>query len=237
MPIPTQKALLEANRLAWRGNIEPADRDAWFATYREFLTPYLQVARDYRVSTFVIGAELNSLEGDPRWADVVSLAKREFGGEIAYAANWDSYVHGPIDVPVDQLGLDAYFKLEVGDDASVPMLIAGWNEWLDRRTTGPLPTLILSEVGAPAQDGAYRHPGSWGTTGRPLNLAVQERWFIAACQVARERRMAGLYWWKLDFHVDPAQADPLRDPRDSFVGRPGEHAIQSCFSAWGSESE
>jgi hypothetical protein len=236
-PLMDEKALLEANRLAWRGNIEPADRDAWFASYREFLTPYLQAAREYYATTFFIGAELNSLEGDRRWADVVAQAKREFGGEIAYAANWDSYVHGPIDVPVDQLGLDAYFKLEVGDDASVPMLVAGWNEWLDRRTTGALPTLILSEVGAPAQNGAYRHPGSWGTTGKPLNLSVQAQWFTAACQVARERGMAGLYWWKLDFHADPAQADPLRDPVDSFVGRPGEHAIQSCFSAWGSESQ
>lgn len=137
-------------------------------------------------------------------------------------------------MPVDQLGIDAYFKLEVGDEASIPMLVAGWNEWLDRRTSGPLPTLTLSEVGAPAEGGAYRHPAQWGHTDRPLNLDVQERWFTAACQVARQRRMAGLYWWKLDFRMDPAQADPVHDPHDSFVGRPAEHAIESCFSAWGS---
>jgi hypothetical protein len=233
-PLMNEKALLDVNRHAWRGSIEPTNRDDWFASYRQFLIPYLQVARDNHATTFVIGTELSSLEADDRWAAVVNRAKRDFGGEIAYAVNWDSYVRGPINMPVDQLGIDAYFKLEVGDDASIPMLVAGWNEWLDRRTSGPLSTLILSEVGAPAEGGAYRHPARWGHTDRPLNLDVQERWFTAACQVARQRRMAGLYWWKLDFHMDPAQADPLHDPHDSFVGRPAEYAIESCFSAWGS---
>jgi hypothetical protein len=235
-PLMDEANLVEADRTAWRGNIRPTDRDAWFARYREFLTPYLRAARDYHATTFVIGAELNSLEGDRRWTAVANLAEREFGGEIAYAVNWDSYVQRPIDMPVDQLGLDAYFKLEVGDDASVRALVEGWNDWLDRRARGPLPELLFAEVGAPAEDGAYRHPARWATTGKPLNVTVQERWFTAACQVAQQRQMAGLYWWKLDFHLDPAQADPLTDLHDSFVGRPAEAAIQSCFATWGAEA-
>jgi hypothetical protein len=91
-------------------------------------------------------------------------------------------------------------------------------------------------VGAPAEDGAYHHPGVWGSAGGRLNLAVQERWFQAVCRVARARRMAGVYWWKLDFHTDPAAADPQRDVHDSFVGRPGERAIRSCFAAWAAAS-
>jgi hypothetical protein len=235
-PLMDEQTLLAVNRHSWRGSIEPVSRDGWFASYRQLITPYLKAAHDNHATTFVIGTELNSLENDPRWAALISQASREFGGEIAYAANWDSYVSRPIDTPVDRLGLNAYFPLDVGDDASVGVLVREWNRWLDRKTTGALPRLILSEVGAPAENGAYHHPGIWGRTGKPLNLAVQKRWFIAACQVARQRDMAGLYWWKLDFYVDPAKADPQHDPHDSFAGRPSEDAIQACFAAWGSAS-
>jgi hypothetical protein len=236
-PLMDEKSLLAAGRGNWRGSIEPADRDAWFASYFGFLAPYLKVARSARATTFVVGAELSSLEGDPRWRGLVGKAEQLFGREISYAVNWDSYVRGPAPMPVGHLGIDAYFPVEVADDASVSTLAAGWNRWLDRRSTGPLTGVAFAEVGLPAENGAYRHPAAWGgTQGRALNLAVQQRWFTAACQVARQRKMAGLYWWKVDLHEDPVHADPGQDRHDSFVGRPGEDAIQSCFSAWGSSA-
>jgi len=237
-PLLDEKSLLAASRRSWRGNIEPADRDAWFGSYRKLITPYLQVAQRDRATTFIIGAELSSLEGDPRWRALVGQAKQIFRREVAYAVNWDSYLRRPIQMPVDHLGIDAYFPVQVGDDASTGMLVAGWERWLDQRAKGPLPGLTLAEVGVPAEDGAYRHPAAWGSTeGRALNLAVQQRWFTAACEVARKRKMAGLYWWKVDFHDDPLKADPARDRHDSFIGRPGEDAIQACFAAWGSSSQ
>jgi hypothetical protein len=236
-PLMDEKSLVAAGGGNWRGSVEPADRDAWFASYSTFLDPYLKVARSAGATTFVIGAELTSLEGDPRWRALVRKAEQVFGREISYAVNWDSYVRGPSRMPVDHLGIDAYFPLQVSDDASVGTLAAGWNRWLDRRSAGPLVGVAFAEVGLPAESSAYRHPAAWGSTrGRALNLAVQQRWFTAACQVARQRKMAGLYWWKVDFHEDPVQADPAQDRHDSFVGRPGEDAIQSCFSAWGSSA-
>jgi hypothetical protein len=235
-PLLDERSLIAADPKGWRGKIQPDSRDRWFASYGRLVAPYLEVAEESGARTFVIGAELSSLEGDPRWAALVRQAGRRFRGEIAYSVNWDSWVSGPTGVPVRQLGVDAYFPVRVSDDASVSALVAGWNEWLDRRRTGALDGLLLYEVGAPAEDGAYHHPGVWGSAGGRLNLAVQERWFQAVCGVARARRMAGVYWWKLDFHTDPAAADPRRDVHDSFVGRPGEQAIRSCFSAWADAS-
>jgi hypothetical protein len=235
-PLMDEQSLVAADRRAWRGAIQPADRDAWFASYRKLITPYLQAARRSGATTFIIGAELSSLEGDPRWRPLIAQANQVFGREIAYAVNWDSYVSRPTEIPVEHVGVDAYFPVDAGDDASTGDLAAGWNQWLDRRSRGPLRDLTVSEVGLPAEDGAYRHPAVWGSSSRPLNLAVQQRWFTAACEVARQRRMAGLYWWKVNFHDDPVRADPARDPHDSFIARPGEDAIQACFSAWGAGS-
>ncbi|MEU6357761.1 hypothetical protein ABZ896_52165 [Streptomyces sp. NPDC047072] len=231
-PLLDERTLVAADPLAWRGSLAPADRAAWFRSYGAFLAPYLELAARHHVRTVVVGAELTSLEDDPRWRDLLTTARSLFPGELSYDANWDDYVSRHVPVPVDHLGVDAYFPLTgLGDDASVADLVAGWQRWLDRKSTGKLPRIVLSEVGIVASGGAYRHPAVWKSDG-PLDTTVQRRWFEAACQVARDRDMAGLYWWNLDFHADPGAADPRTDPPASFLSRPAESVIASCFRAW-----
>ncbi|ONH37360.1 glycoside hydrolase family 113 [Protofrankia sp. BMG5.30] len=230
-PTLDERTLTAANPLDWRGTIRPGDRDAWFASYRRFLTPYLALAARTGVATVVIGTELSSLEGDPRWAELAAYARTLFGGETGYAFNWDVFVHTAVRMPVDRVGVDAYPELPLSDDASVAELAAGWHSWLDRRARGQMPSLLLYEVGAPAQDGIYRHPAN-PNNGGPVNEVVQQRWFAAACQMARERSLAGLYWWRVDFHAGPATVDPLRDRHESFAGRAAEQTIRDCFSGW-----
>ncbi|WP_060905558.1 glycoside hydrolase family 113 [Streptomyces scabiei] len=230
-PLLDEQSLVARDPLAWRGSLAPADRAAWFRSYEAFLAPYLTLAARHHASTFVIGAELTSLEDDPRWRSVVAAAHKSFPGELSYDANWDNYVSRHVPVPVDHLGVDAYFPLtRLGDDASVAEIAEGWQRWLDRKSTGKLPRIILSEVGIIAENGAYRHPAVW-TGGGKLNPTVQQRWFEAACKVARDRDMAGLYWWNLDFHADAAAGAPAGS-HTSFFGRPAEAAIASCFRTW-----
>jgi hypothetical protein len=232
-PLLDERSLQAVDPKGWRGDIRPSSRDRWFASYGQLIVPYLRVAQTMGTKTFVIGAELNSLEGDPHWQTLVAHARQAFHREIGYSLNWDSYISRPLRVSVDRVGVDAYFPIDADDDAPVGALVKGWQRWLDQRSTGPMPRTVFDEVGAPAENGGYRHPGVWGTAGHPLNLLVQQRWFAAACQVARARKIAGLYWWKLDFHTDPAAADPTGDHHDSFVGRPAERTIKTCFTAWG----
>ncbi|MFF0015923.1 glycoside hydrolase family 113 [Streptomyces sp. NPDC005374] len=230
-PLLDEKNLLAKDPLAWRGSLAPADRAAWFRSYEALLAPYLTLAARHHASTFVLGVELTSLEDDPRWHSLTTAARRSFTGELSYDANWDDYVSRHVPVPVDHLGVDAYFPLAgLGDDASVAQIAAGWQRWLDRKSTGKLPRIVLSEVGIIAEDGAYRHPAVWKGGGKP-NPTVQKRWFQAACQVARDRDMAGLYWWNLDFHADPGAGTP-DDSLTSFLGRPAESVITSCFRTW-----
>ncbi|MDX3745946.1 glycoside hydrolase family 113 [Streptomyces sp. AK08-02] len=230
-PLLDEGSLVARDPLAWRGSLAPADRAAWFRSYGAFLAPYLGLAARHHASAFVVGAELTSLEDDPRWRPLIAAARKAFSGELSYDANWDDYVSRHVPVPVDHLGVDAYFPLPgLGDDASVAEIAGGWQRWLDRKSTGKLPRVVLSEVGIIAEDGAYRHPAVWKGGGK-LNPTVQRRWFEAACRVARDRDMAGLYWWNLDFHADPAGGAPAGS-HTSFLGRPAEAAITSCFRTW-----
>ncbi|MFF3649761.1 hypothetical protein ACFYXV_14055 [Streptomyces sp. NPDC002181] len=215
----------------WRGNIKPVDKGAWFASYEALLGPYLDAAQRQRAATFVIGTELNSMEGNPGWKALIAAAEKRFKGEVSYDANWDNYVGGHIDVPVSRLGVDAYFPVKVDDDAPVEQLVDGWNTWLDKKAKGPLPRIVLAEAGISAMDGAFHAPGDFYTK-RKLNPAVQATWYKAVCQVVRERKMVGVYWWSVSFGSDPKAAPKEGESRLNFAGRPDtEREIRSCFGS------
>lgn len=216
----------------WRGNIDPASRSAWFTSYLKFLTPYLKVAEKVKANTFVIGTELNSLEGDPGWDTLVESAEHTFSGEVAYDANWDNYVAGRINMPVSHLGIDAYFPVKVPDDAPVSKLVEGWDKWLDRKASGDLPNIVLAEAGIGAMNGAYHAPGDFYAK-RAVNPKVQANWYKAVCQVVEERRLQGVYWWSIWFDDDPnTPPDDKTASRLDFAGRPhSEKAVKSCFTS------
>ncbi|WP_406459141.1 hypothetical protein OH768_31280 [Streptomyces sp. NBC_01622] len=230
-PLMDEKSLDTANG-GWRGNIKPTDRAAWFASYKAFMTPYLKAAHSERAASFVIGTELNSMEGDPRWEALVHGAEQTFSGEVAYDANWDNYVEGPITMPVTHLGVDAYFPVKVADTASVTTLVAGWNDWLDKKATGPLPKITISEAGIGAMNGAYHSPGNFYAK-RTVNPQVQANWYTAVCKVVQERKMSGVYWWSVYFDTNPnVKPDDKIASRLDFAGRPlSEKAIKSCFTS------
>ncbi|MGY1500374.1 glycoside hydrolase family 113 [Streptomyces sp. QTS52] len=216
----------------WRGNIDPASRSAWFVSYKKLLTPYLKVAGEAKANTFVIGTELNSLEGDVGWDGLVSYAEQAFSGEVSYDANWDNYVSGRINMPVGHLGVDAYFPVKVADTAPVKTLADGWNDWLDKKATGKLPNILVSESGIGAMNGAYHAPGDFYAR-RAVNPKVQANWYTAVCQVVQERQMQGVYWWSVRFDDDPNDApDDKTASRLDFAGRPlTEKAIRTCFGS------
>jgi hypothetical protein len=81
----------------------------------------------------------------------------------------------------------------------------------------------------PSDSGVHPHPQSW-TASREWDFGLQARWFEAMCTVVRERHMAGLYFWDIDFNQNVWQPSPQSDPPLSFIGRQGALAVRSCFA-------
>jgi hypothetical protein len=51
------------------------------------------------------------------------------------------------------------------------------------------------------------------------------------CQVVRQRRLGGVYWWSVNFHTDPSIPPADDHSRLDFAGRTAtEQAVKSCFS-------
>lgn len=212
---------------AWRGSIEPVSMTAWFASYRQTLTPFLAVAQAAHADTFVIGSEMDSLVGQSTsWKTVQTAASSVFHGRLAYADNWGRWATGRPGVSGPELGLDAYPQLHLSDSATTAQIAAAWTAWL-RTNPANLTSTVVQEVGIAATPGAYQEPAAFGTTRDHLAPNIQIKWFAGACDAARNLHMSGIYFWNLDAWADPAKASSYTS--GSFIGR-GDSAIKACFT-------
>ncbi|MFD0971780.1 glycoside hydrolase family 113 [Plantactinospora endophytica] len=228
-PMLNERNLTTDDPDMWRGSIRPESRTKWFASYRDMLVEYAKVAEAAKVATFVVGTELNSLESSTTgWRTVATGVKAVYKGELDYSANHDRLRKtGPASGIT--LSVDAYPPLKVPDSAPVSRLVDGWNEWLDKnRGEGSIRNLTLAEVAIGARSGAYEEPWSPRAKGS-IKPEIQQRWFDAACQVMRERDLAGIYFWMINFDADPKAKPSSKSPMD-FLGRPGEQNIARCFT-------
>jgi hypothetical protein len=231
-PVLNENILVAQDANAWRGSIQPTSTGAWFASYQNLLLPYAAVAQAGHAATFVISTELESLEGDPRWPGLVQAIRSVYHGQLIYDENFDEFALHIARPPVPDIGVDAYPRFDLPDSATTGQLSRAWEDWL--ASGHPLrvrKAIVLSEVGIAAVAGAYADPAAWlGTVNTPIVPDVQRNWFQAACRAVAKEQVAGIYWWEISFDANPADPAPFESDRLTFLGRPAQQAVQSCFA-------
>ncbi|MBO6940402.1 MAG: hypothetical protein JJ863_35840 [Deltaproteobacteria bacterium] len=175
----------------WRGEIQPTDREEWFASYERHLDALARVAQAEGVRHLVIGSELNGLEPHAeRWRSLAASARDHFGGELLYSANWDRYARVPFWDAVDAIGVSAYFRV---DGPEGPRAV--WDRELaalERFAEGK--PVVLTEVGYPAHAEAARYP--WDETrSREVDATLQASLLGAFCDAYEARPGAGYVVW------------------------------------------
>jgi hypothetical protein len=230
-PLLDEIALVAQNPLAWRGSIEPANRSAWFGSYQDLLMPYAAVAESGPAATFVIGAELQSLESDPHWPALIRAVRSVYPGELQYDENFDEFEAHDTSLPLSTFGVDAYPRFQLPDTATVGQLTRAWEEWLGSHTLAVRRTAVLSEVGIDAVAGSYSAPGAWlGTIQSPIDTQIQTNWYQAVCRAVSAEQIGGVYWWEVSFDADPADPGPYQSDRITFLGRPAQQVVKDCFA-------
>jgi hypothetical protein len=231
-PVLDENALLAQSRQAWRGSIEPQDRSAWFRSYHKLLLPYAAAAQAGRAATFVVGTELVSLEGASQWPALVGSLRSVYSGQLTYDENYDVFTKGTANPPVPTHNVDAYPQLGLPDSASVASLTQGWEAWLGAHPLSERRELILSEVGIDAVAGSYQNPWAWfRRTTAPINTRVQAAWYQAACNaVSAEQIGGGIYWYEVNFDASPADPRAFESDRLTFLDRPAQQVIRTCFA-------
>lgn len=215
---------------SWRGEIDPADADAWFAAYRLVVEDCAAVAEGNGATHFIVGTELGrTLQYEARWRDVIAVARANFAGRLLYAASWDEAQIVPFWDALDAMGIDAYFPVSDRLDPSRLELLAGWQPWLNHlesmaKRSGK--KIYFTEIGYMSRDGAGMQPALYGGSAF-LDAEEQADLYWAALQVvAEEDWIRGVWWWNWELSREGGPGDVGYTPR-------GKPALDVLESAWG----
>ena len=236
-PVLNENALIAQNPFAWRGSISPDNRAAWFRSYRKLLLPYAAAAQSGHAATFVLGTELDSLEGSPQWAELVRSIRSVYRGQLTYDENYDEFSTGTAKLPVQSHDVDAYPSLGVPPGASIGQLTWSWDSWLAAHPLAVRRQLTISETGIDAVAGSYVNPWDWAArANKPIDTHVQAVWYQAACNaVSAEQIGGGIYYWEVNFDANPAAPRAFESDRLTFLDRPGQQVIRNCFARLSSQ--
>ncbi len=198
--------LVEAGPDDWRGNLRPADPDAWWESYGEFVGGLAELAAQSDATALAVGSELASLEfEETRWRALIATVRERFEGLVTYSANWDHFDRIEFWDALDFAGMTAYFKLTAEPDPTLAQLEQGWrvarNEARRLGARSQLP-VVLTEVGIPSLRGGAAAPWDY-TREAPVDLDLQRRAFEAFANVflpagRPDPFLGGLFlydWW------------------------------------------
>ena len=185
----------------WRGEIFPANIEAWFENYQGRVLHYAKLAENLGVELFCLGTEFRSLSGQAfrdRWKKLIIAVREIFTGSLVYAANWDEFQTVSFWDLLDYVGIDAYFPLSSSQTPSVEELLLGWVRWISlietwQREVGK--PVIFTEVGYRSIDYAGREPWEWTIEGS-YNPQAQANCYDAVLQAFSGKPwFAGLFFW------------------------------------------
>lgn len=229
----------------WRGRLQPADLDSWFADYTVLITETARLANQAGSDVLVVATEFQSLtraEHHDRWRAVVAAVREVYGGHLAYAANWDGYEDVAIWDLVDVVGINGYFPLSDQRDPTDEELLKAWLgdgwiggdpgwmnvllEWFGVTFPGTDKRLMFTEIGYVAGDYSVRRPWEMEddcfSGERPYNAALQLRAYQALVD-AGAGALDGIFWW----HWEPF---PVRDAEGSCRFTPQGKAAETWLA-------
>ena len=221
----------------WRGSVSPASKTAWFNSYVAFLKPYFAMAKTTYVASFAVGSELSSLvKFTTGWKTVMTLATKTFGGQLYYVG-----INGSLsNVTGAKFGYDNYFSISpplyttVTATNATGIFASGMTANLKAQHFPAATSVIpLEEIWISAAANKWLTPWSPSPWGTPVERWVQTSYFTAACQVAKARGFAGIYYFGLNFNdfTPTYNADSSKNS-NTWQGTASATAISNCFKTF-----
>lgn len=223
----------------WRATINPSDDAAWAkwtASYTRYVVDWARVAEAHHADLFAVGVELRSWVTTARVASfrsVIQSVRKSYHGYLTYSANWDDAVDTLIWNDVDLIGINAFYPLADGPNATLEaMRTRATNLARDVRALGERyrKPVYFSEMGYTTRPDPAWKPWEWPEDlGHPV---VDE----GAQAVATEALLTpfmddatfpGFFVWRV--YADPN--DVSQEPAWGFSPR-GKRAERTLRSVW-----
>lgn len=212
-----------------RARIRPANRAAWFTSYREFIMHYASLAAELEVDQFAVGTELAGTSDDrTRWLATIAAVRAVYGGQLIYAANHSEYEDVTFWDAVDLIGIDVYWPLTAQPTTDVSVLRRAFETKrphlvaLSAEYGRPI---LFTEAGFASQRGASTAPWSASISRQPAEAEQAAAYDAMLSTFTGQPWWAGVFFWTwrvshryeiepppaLDHSVDgKAAADVLR---------------------------
>jgi len=158
----------EFARGKWHGDVAmttPADWDAFFENYTDYIVTCAKVAEETSTELFCIGLEyVGTSKLADRWRKVIAAVRAVYKGKITYSAAFAEWKDVQFCDALDVISISAYFPVATVDRATKAELRAGWAtvyrdlEALHRKTGK---RILFSELGYTPAPKAGREPWSY----------------------------------------------------------------------------
>ncbi len=187
----------------WAGDANPGDVAAWFAAYQRALLQLVDVARQERVKTIVMGTELRQLQDAPQWPALVQAIRHVYDGKLLYVADSLDHAAGFRHWALfDAVAVSLYPSLPEDSTQRLARMreIAGMLRALGEREHRPV---WVAELGLRSAQGSLAKP--WESPEErvaAVDLVVQAQVLAQWRQVLESNAIAGLSIWC--WYTDPA---------------------------------
>jgi len=201
-----------------RGAINPADPEAFFANYTDYIVRYAVLAQEINADLFVVGTELDSVANSnglfakrgidvtSQWRNVIDNVRKVYDGDITYSVSCFRSCGGPSQVKfwgsLDFIGFEPYFAVTGENDPTLAELkqgfVGNFNKWAEPLSEKYGKQILLTEVNAYAFDGLNTDPIAMFTNpeDHPLDKQEQADYYEALFQAVVELPyIQGTYPW------------------------------------------
>lgn len=230
----------------WRANIDPTDREQWFANYGRVLERYATIAESHHAEQLIIGTELIKLSSDaydplntPLWRSLIAEIRNVYSGSLSYAANWGPSKYGYDEKnmirfwdAVDFVGIDAYYP--IGSDASktsVEYFKSYWSsidqndiQVFAKKVGKPI---LFTEVGYRSTSGAHVVPYDYAKK-KGVDLVEQANSYEALLSYWSDKSyISGIHLWSWS---PDSNAGGATDTGYTIQNKPAESIVKKWFS-------
>ena len=125
------KPLVDSKDGIWRGQFQPTDPAAFFASYKTMIVAEAQTAEAHHAELFAIGCETDQLAGSAHladWTDIIAAVREVYSGKLTYAAEWPDPAAVSFWSQLDYAGIDNYVPLSHDPAPTIDELIAAWTQ-------------------------------------------------------------------------------------------------------------
>ena len=249
------KPLVDSKDGIWRGEFQPSNPAAFFASYKAMIVAEAQVAEAHHAELFSVGCEMDQLTGSAYasyWDGIIAAVRNVYGGKLTYAAEWPDPAAVSFWSKLDYAGVDNYVPLSHNPDPSVADLVAAWThpssdptvaqyfgakspiQFFEGFAASVGKPLLFTELGYGSNTIAASDPADFWDPLSP-DPALQAKLyqaFFAAWNSEKASALKGVFLWDWNTFPDGPKAGDSDWPTGyTPQGKPAEAVITEWFEA------